>query len=98
MEHTVSSKNRYGICENGNIQKEKRMEALLAGAIKSILGNIIALLLWAGYLSTGIDWFRTLGIISLLITIGYNGHKWAKEIHADFKSGKKKLPVRFRKK
>ncbi len=96
MQRILQRENKFGEAANGYIQKSERMGALIVAGVKSILGNIIALLLWAGYLSTGIDWFKTLGIISLLVTIGYNGHKWIKEIHADFRTGKKKLPFKKR--
>lgn len=72
-------------------------EMLLSAAIKSFMGNVIAFIFWAGWASTGIDWFKTLGYISLFITIGYNSYKWIKELRADIATGKKKIPFRKRK-
>lgn len=83
--------------QNGYTQKSKEMGELLGIAIKGMLWTAGNWILIAMGMATATQFALWLGILSAMVQIGYTTYKWGKEVIHDIRSGKKKLPIPFKK-
>jgi len=97
MQRILHSEDSFGKRPNGYFQKEKEMGTMIV-AVKGFFWTVGNWMLLAIGMATPAKLALYLGMISAAVQIGYTSYKWGKEIITDLRTGKKKFPIRTRKK